>query len=381
MKRLRVSILFLATGVVFSSTLGETDENKPSTYLLEKPAITSLQLDEAVDEIINQYSEDNEFAGVLLIAQGSKTLHAKAYGEVFPGSGILHQLDSEWRWASVTKMLAGFLTMQEAERGNLEIDQTLNELIPNAPSHFEKVTIRQLMNHTSGLANPDQTPFNDTTGVYEWATGLQSDFDYCYRAPLEAAGKRFDYNACDFVVLADVLENVTGSTFSDLINDRIVNAYNLFSIRVVTQPDDDAQIVGTIEGVPVRDKLRLSNLSADASIVGKPEDLLSLTQLYLAGEIFDDQFLRQEFERGDPSLGYVALTVWGYQSHLLGCKYPKRIIERQGHLPGTKVLTLLEPGQHRSIVAFSNREETDWGWLWQKTGLGYSLASEVFCRS
>ena len=137
---------------------------------------------------------------------------------------------------------------------------------------------------------------------------------------------------------------------------------------------------GTKAGLPVIDGLKLSNLSADAAIVGETTDLLKLTQLYMAGKIIAEPRIRQEFERGDPDLGYVALSVWGYEARLSGCTHPVKIIERQGHLPGTKILTLQAPKLFRSIVVFSNREETDWGWIWQQQGLSYELASEVFCR-
>ncbi|MBV2130482.1 serine hydrolase domain-containing protein [Arsukibacterium indicum] len=334
----------------------------------------------AIDNIIKQQTKNDHFAGVVMIANGDETLHAAAYGEVLPGSGVLHQLGSVWRWASVTKMLAGFITLQEVERGRLNLDQPVAQLLPAAPSHVGGVTLRQLMNHTSGLANPDQTALNTETGVHHWASAAEPDFKYCYGPALAAPGERFDYNACDFVVLADVLKAVTGSNFAELIDHRISKTYQLPSIRVVTNASDDAEVAGTRDGKPIQDGLRLANLSADAAIIGKPADLLKLTQLYMAGSIITDTNLRQEFGRGTPELGYIALTVWGYHAQLNGCSTPVHIIERRGHLPGTKVLTLQAPELGRSMVLFSNRDETDWGWIWQQTGFSFNIASEVFCR-
>ena len=341
----------------------------------------SKVVDPAVDRLITPYVDSNIFAGVVLVADGPRTLHSQAYGEVIPGEVMRHQVDSEWRWASVTKMVAGFLIMQEVESGRLSLDQVVSSVLPNAPDHFKRVTLRQLMNHTSGLANPDQTKIDVSTGVYEWASASAPNFEYCFGPPLSDAGSRFDYNACDFVVLADVLRQVTGQNFHSLVKTRIAERYSLNSIRVVTEAQDDADIVGTRKGKPVSDGLKLANLSADAAIIGEPTDLLKLTQYFMAGDIISNSELKEEFGRGIPEFGYVALTVWGYTATLSGCREPIDIIERQGHLPGTKVLTLQAPDLMRSVVLFSNREETDWGWIWQGTGLSYNLASEIFCRS
>jgi CubicO group peptidase (beta-lactamase class C family) len=378
-----LSFLFLSLTMASFSLLAEVlpDNAVAVSESLHQPTEHILDTrDPTIEDIIHQYRYNHEFAGVALIADGVNTLHAAAYGERIPNSGQMHTIDSEWRWASVTKMLAGLVALQEVEQGRLSLDEPISRWLPKAPAHVKSVTLRQLMNHTSGLANPDQTKLNEITDVYEWASAAMPNFDYCYGPPLSAPGIRFDYNACDFIVLADVLKAVTGKGFADLINTRITTRYKLASIRVVTHPNDDASIVGTKAGKPIMNDLKLANLSADAAVVGKPADLLKLTQLFMAGKIISDPRLRLEFSRGLPELGYVALSVWGYEAVLSGCSAQVKIIERQGHLPGTKILTLQAPQLNRSIVLFSNRDETDWGWIWQQQGLSYQLASEVFCR-
>ena len=371
------TLVLTALVTAFIGGIEPTQSLEPDQY---KTSPSKESLDQVVDNIMTPYVRRNAFAGVVLVADGPQTAHSKAYGEVIPGEGIQHQVNSEWRWASVTKMVAGLLVMQEIEGGRLSLDQVVSSLLPQAPDHFKTVTLRQLMNHTSGLANPDQTEIDSTTGVYEWASASIPNFAYCYGPPLAEAGSRFDYNACDFIVLADILKTITGQDFQSLVKTRITERYSLDSIKVVNDVQDDAEIVGTKRGKPVNDGLKLANLSADAAIVGKPTDLLKLTQLFMADEIITDAVLKREFGRGIPEFGQVALTVWGYRATLTGCKEPVDIIERQGHLPGTKILTLQAPDLRRSIVLFSNREETDWGWIWQEYGLSYTLASEVFCR-
>jgi CubicO group peptidase (beta-lactamase class C family) len=333
----------------------------------------------AIEEVAARYEGEGSFAGVVLAGAEGGVLHAAAYGETVPGSGVPHLLDSEWRWASVTKMVAGFLTLQEIEKGKLALDDPITDILEDAPPHFSAVTLRQLLNHTSGLADPDEQEPDPKTGVVPFASRSSPDFAYCRGEPLAEPGAGFNYNACDFLVLAELLEAVTGKPFDRLVRERIAERYALPSIRVVTEAGDDAQVRGTVGGAPYRDALELAALSADAAIVGRPMDLLKLTQLFVTGGVVTDQRLREEFGRGVPELGYVALTVWGQEVQLDGCDGQVSLIERRGHLKGTKILTLQAPDLQRSLVAFSNRDETDWGWLWAREGFAYELASTVFC--
>ncbi|MCQ8185901.1 serine hydrolase domain-containing protein [Parvularcula maris] len=335
----------------------------------------------AIDEIAARYTQDDTFAGVVLAGTDGEAIHAAAYGETAAGSGVPHRLGSEWRWASVTKMVAGFLTLQEIEKGKLALDGPITDVLSDAPPHFEGVTLRQLLSHTSGLADPDEQVPDPETGAVPFVSRGTPDFAYCRGAPLAEPGAGFNYNACDFLVLAEVLEAVTGQTFDVLVRERIAERYGLPSIRVVTQKGDEAEVQGTVGGLPHDDPLELAALSADSAIVGQPMDLLKLTQLFVTGGIVTDPGLREEFGRGVPELGYVALTVWGQEAQLEGCSETLSLIERRGHLKGTKILTLQAPDLQRSLVAFSNRDETDWGWIWAREGFAYELASTVFCSS
>jgi CubicO group peptidase (beta-lactamase class C family) len=334
----------------------------------------------SIQALGERYAEGGRFAGVLAAGEDGRIVHAAAYGLKYPGSDAQHVVSSEWRWASVTKMVAGFLVLQEVEAGRLELDTPIGRFLAGAPADFDRITLRQLLNHTSGLPDPDDQVPDPISGLPPFALGTEDNLAYCM-GPLRAEpGAGFNYNACDFIVLAEILFQTTGLSFDALVKQRIAEPLGLSSIEVVTRLGDDAEVQGTKGGRPLDDGLQLASLSADAAMIGKPLDLLRLTQAFMAGEIVRDPALRAEMGRGVPELGYVGLTVWGYEATPDGCSAPLHIVERQGHLRGTKILTLQAPDLKRSIVAFSNRDETDWGWIWSGQGFSWDLASAVFCN-
>lgn len=335
--------------------------------------------DELLDSVVQPRAAEDLFAGVVLVSADGNVIHQAPYGEVTPGSGIPHRLGAEWRWASVTKMLTGLLVLQEVEKGTLTLDTELGEVLKDVPDEVAGRTIQQLLSHTSGLRNPARRIPNKDTGLQDYFTKTRRDTSYCYEKPGRAAGASFSYNECDFAVLEDVLKTVTGRPFATLVKTRLVEPYRLSGLRIVTKPNDDADVVGTEDGAPIDSALQLHTFGGGAAAVGDPADAMDLTMAIMDGKILKDEAVLNAFGEGNPRFGYVALSVWGYRGRLSGCEEPVRLIERQGDLGGTKVLVLMAPDLNRSIVAFSNRDETDWGWIWQGRGFSYDLASAAFC--
>ncbi|MEE4209513.1 MAG: serine hydrolase domain-containing protein, partial [Parvularcula sp.] len=336
---------------------------------------------DAVDQRLNAERGQGSYAGVVIVRDHGRIVHQAAYGDTFAGSGIAPDAAAEWRWASVTKMLGGLMILQEVEAGRLDLDGAVAAYLPGAPPHFEHITLRQLLNFTSGLPNPARLPQEERTGHAPYFTAMTPQWDFCYGPPEVQPGERFDYNGCDSIVLGWILENVTGKSFAALLDERFKKPLGLEGLRYVTEAGDDAAVTGTVGGKLYGDAFQLHTLGAGAAVVGPPQELSVILDAYVRGGFISDHALRRAFETGVPELGYVALTAWAYNGRLGGCEEPVRIVERQGHLTGTKVLTLMAPDLGRSIVAFSNREETDWGWIWAGEGLSFELASAAFCGS
>ncbi len=100
----------------------------------------------------------------------------------------------------------------------------------------------------------------------------------------------------------------------------------------------------------------------------------------MSGQLLREETTLKMFTSGDPGIGYVALGAWGYEATPAGCEQPLRLVERRGDIEGVKVLTVLDIDHDRSFAIFSNRAETDWGWIWASQGISAELASAVFCQ-
>jgi len=115
------------------------------------------------------------------------------------------------RWASVSKMITAILVFQQIDAGTMVLDTPVATYLPGTTvSNADRITIRQLLAHRSGLSEQSETP-----------DGPPGDpLQYCEAAKAEP-GSVFFYNNCDTVVLGKVLEAVTGRAYLDLVNSRI----------------------------------------------------------------------------------------------------------------------------------------------------------------
>jgi D-alanyl-D-alanine carboxypeptidase len=140
---------------------------------------------------------------------------------------------------SVTKTFVAAAVLQLAEEGLLTLDDAVRDHLPGMSRVSREITIRQLLDHTSGLADV----FNDTTrrGLEEhpehaWTT---AELFETIHAPWYAPGDGWAYANTNYFLLGLVVESVTGSTLADELNDRFLEPLGLKDTRLLTGSPDD----------------------------------------------------------------------------------------------------------------------------------------------
>ena len=140
---------------------------------------------------------------------------------------------------SVTKTFVAAAILQLAEEGRLDLDDAVREHLPRTSSISRKITIRQLLDHTSGLADV----FNDTTrkGLEEhperaWTT---VEVFKTIHAPWYQPGEGWAYANTNYLLLGLVIERITGSSLSEELEARFLGPLGLRDTRLLTGAADD----------------------------------------------------------------------------------------------------------------------------------------------
>ena len=153
---------------------------------------------------------------------------------------------------STGKTFAAATAMQLIKDGKISLDDKVEKYLgkeswfvrlPNA----KDITVRQLMNHTSGLVRYEfKKEFTDflTANPYKvWTPEDRLAYLFDEKPPFEA-GKGWDYSDTNYIVLGMIIERVTGKNFYDEANKRFVKKFKLSD----TVPQDGPELKGVVQG-------------------------------------------------------------------------------------------------------------------------------------
>ena len=299
-----------------------------------------------------------------------------------------HQPGARWLWASVTKQVTAVLIMQQVEAGTLSLEGSIKTYLPEFEGESgNAVTVRALLQHLSGLPNPDDTA-PDAAGVPEFyrQTGAMIGdaaraAGYCSGRPKSANTTQFAYNNCDYLVLGALLERVSGKSFAALIAEKISGPVGLASLRLA--PDGGPGGGGAALGYTTAGKpyppINVATFGAAGALTGSARDLMAFDRALLAGTLLRPD-TRAVLWKGDPKLGYEALGAWSFPARLNGCDAPVALVERRGDVSGIQVRNVIAPALGRSLAIFINDDTVDFGEVWQGKGLSFDLLSAAFCH-
>ncbi len=140
---------------------------------------------------------------------------------------------------SVTKTFVAAAVLQLAEEGVLDLDDPVRDHLPQVRDLSPKITLRQLLDHTSGLADL----FNDTT-----RRGLEEEPGHAWtaeevletlHAPWYKPGEGWAYANTNYYLLGMIVERVTGASLADVVAERFFDPLALEGTRVLTGAEGD----------------------------------------------------------------------------------------------------------------------------------------------
>lgn len=177
----------------------------------------------------------------VLVARGDKILLHKGYG--FADLGLEAATKDETVYHVVGPMLpfTGIAVMQLMERGKLSLDDDISKYIPEFPMEGHRVTIRQLLNHTSGIVD-----YHYLGDPIEATSRLPKALDevmglYAGKNWVNEPGAKWDWSISGFQLLVTIVERVSGESFQDFVQK---NIFTPAGVKATTYCDDTSLVKG-----------------------------------------------------------------------------------------------------------------------------------------
>jgi CubicO group peptidase (beta-lactamase class C family) len=222
------------------------------------------ELSKEIDEKLARLTAAGEFSGAVLIAKDGKPVWQRAYGYADREAKTANNLDTRFRLGSMNKMFTSVSIAQLVQAGKLKYTDTLAAVLPDYPDKevARKVTIQQLLTHTSGLGDifvPEfdqkKDSLHDIKDYLQLFAGKPLKFE---------PGAGWSYSNAGFIVLGLVIERVSGESYYDYVQRHIYDAAGMKAsgsfpktekvpnLAVGYMRDDDCKLVPNWETLPWR---------------------------------------------------------------------------------------------------------------------------------
>lgn len=227
-KILPFHFLLIATFMISACANPESKEKKAQKKIDNTAKNDSLSLifdetknNKKLDEYFNEIHRKRNYNGNVLIAKKGKIIYEGTFG----WADYLHRdslkIDAQFQLASVSKPMTATGVLMLVEQGKLKLSQTVDEFYPDFP--YKGITIEMLLSHRSGLNN--YVYFTDGIWKQKYKGMTNKDVLKLYAehkpAPYFPPNRQFHYNNTNFMLLAAIVEKVTGQDFDVYMKENV----------------------------------------------------------------------------------------------------------------------------------------------------------------
>lgn len=186
---------------------------------------------------LTRLADAGAFSGTVYVANGDSVILAEGYGLANREDSIPNTVRTRFSIASMGKMFTATAIMQLVDADRLRLDDTLAKVLPGYPNtdRAERITIRQLLEHTAGMGDQWSTPRRPVAGL----TGHLAIAGAVAHAPLLfEPGTRWSYSNEGYNVLAAVVEELSGESFHDYLQRHIFGPAGMTETVMASGSDD-----------------------------------------------------------------------------------------------------------------------------------------------
>lgn len=263
-------------------------------------------VDKKMDELLTVYSQNGEFNGCVLVAQNGEVLFKKAYGYADYTAKEPLNTAYQFRLASVSKQFTAMTIMMLMEQGKLQYDDGVVKYLNDFP--YTDLTIRHLLTHTSGL--PEYGRLfeieRESKGLIKPVVSNRDVYDLLLKYKLPPnfpPGANYEYSNTGYVILALLVEKISGQSFQYFMKENIFNPLGM-NRSYVNPPDgqlnDKQRARGFMpnsdgSGFVPNDWNFQNGMYGDGGVISTIDDLLLWDKGLRSGKLVKAKTLKEAF--------------------------------------------------------------------------------------
>jgi CubicO group peptidase (beta-lactamase class C family) len=342
-------------------------------------ATTAASQDVArMEQIVQEAVVKKTFMGAVLVAKGSDVLLSKGYGFANLEWDIPNSPSAKFRLGSITKQFTAAAILLLEERGTLKVDERVKTYMPDLPTAWDRITVRNLLTHSGGIPNftalPTYREMQVSPASLDKIIGMVRD------RPLDfEAGEKMSYSNSGYIVLGALIEKLTGGSYADFVQKNLFAPLGMhdsgYDSNIAIIPHRAAGYVAGPNGFANAGYIHMSVPHAAGALYSTTLDLLKWEQALFAGKVVSAASLQKMTTpfKNDYAFGLTIHTlkdrkvighdggIDGFNTHMAYYPDSKVIVIVLGNVNGrapTEIGAKLELLAHGDVVELTS-EPTD----------------------
>jgi CubicO group peptidase (beta-lactamase class C family) len=347
-----------ATGLSQKQSDGNSNQAISSRW---QRAQTTVDNSSQVDALMSRWSQGNTPGAVIIVVKDGRVVHEKGYGMANVPTKERINSNTVFDIASVSKQFTAMAIMILVERGKLHYTDTLSRFFPAFQPDAQRITVRQLLNHTSGIL--------DYSLVWGESNKLKGN------APRDAAnvvafvarqrqlrfppGQRWEYSNSNYVILAQIVSRVSNESFPQFVKNNIFQPLGMNDSFVyeTTQTTREGLATGYVSqgaGFKPADRNRENYVYGDGQVNSTGQDMAKWDQSLYTETLVKASTLKEAFAPGQLNDGTQVNYGFGWG---LGRFHGLNFVAHGGDTDGFAAQITRFPEQHFTVILLSNCEQ------------------------
>lgn len=304
------------------------------------------------DAYLSEYAKNHLLMGSVLVARDGEVILKRAFGPAVAEFDVPNDPNTKFAIASITKQFTAAIVLQLVQKGQSGLDDPVGQHLREIPGSWKPVTIRQLLNRTSGIPGP--------AGLDDFPKGISLPYApgelvsaMSGKEPAFEAGTDLLYSNTNYYLLGHLIESLTGKSLAECLQEMIFDPADMTDsgfMRAGVVVDQLALGYSMADGnITAALPYEKSIGYAAGAIYSTVTDLAKWSQalnedIILPGELAEEMFTPNEFGYG---FGW-----W------IGEKNGKRIAYHGGGDPGIATFILRHLEDDIVVIVLANNDNS-----------------------
>ncbi len=319
-----------------------------------------------LDQRIQTYMERNNIPGALIaLASRGEIFHLETYGMANVELSVPVTDNSVFEIGSISKQFVSTATMLLVQESKLDLDDPIQNLLPEIPSEWLGVTVRQLLTHTSGIPDYEEIASYD---IYGERLTPDEIIKIAHSRPMDfAPGQGWYYSNTGYFLLSMIVERVEGKPLGEILKSRIFDPVGMTQTRLA---DPEAIIEHRASGYWIDKKGELinrrptetSSTLGAGGILSSVHDLVKWDEVLYGNELLSAESKAVMWQPTELPDGQITRYGYGWFVN------PYDGLNRQyhgGQVAGFVAQFARFPEHEFSIILFMNRYRASTGPVWR----------------